>query len=132
MEADDTSNPRVDVLIEERVTLLTYIRKVSTATNVVPINYGQAAKYNDYVITPASTVSASLFDPSPAAAKYSFFLTRVPSRLKSACCCRTSVNNLDINDPIYVDPGTHAGVLDDQITPSHDVRSTSSLYITPP
>jgi hypothetical protein len=106
-------------------------KQVSSATEVVPISYGQAAEYKNYALQAASVVSANQFDPTPDAAKDSFFLSRVPSRLKSACSCRTSVNDVERNDPIYVDPGSHAGVLDDQITPSHEVFLSPSMAHPP-
>ena len=83
---------------------------------------GQETRYDTNKMTVAQPADVAKFqggNTGENSAADSFMVTNIPSRLKSACACKTAEARWD---PIYVDPaGHHPTVSDDQITPSHDV-----------
>ncbi|PSK40119.1 proteinral negative regulator of transcription subunit 1 [Elsinoe australis] len=93
---------------------------VSAATDQVEIHYGQQALYNTGKIESPKAANPTQFmggDFGTESILDSFIVTRVPSKLKVACECKTVGGRWD---PIYVDPGSHVTVSDRQITPSHE------------
>lgn len=102
--------------------ILTPLVQVSSATNNQQLAFGQKTSYSNNIFTPALTASATEFlNPSgPQSPDDSFLANTIPNTLHIAVELQAGGTWV----PVYVDPDTHTGEMNHQLTPLNEVRST--------